>query len=74
MFLGFSPIHSILVPLVLNVATGCITFQYHVVFGKKIKTRPSGLAPKDEWNCWFFMTWEALFEPPLYADGNINFV
>ena len=32
MFVGFSPIYSSLVPLVLNVRTGKISQHYHVVF------------------------------------------
>ena len=31
MFVGFSQVHSSLVPLVLNVSTGKISPQYHVV-------------------------------------------
>ena len=32
MFVGLSDRHSIFVPLVLNLATGTITQQHHVVF------------------------------------------
>ena len=51
MFLGFSPLHSSLVPLVLNVATGRITPQYHVIFDDKFETvlsRCHNLAPTEE--------------------------
>jgi len=41
MFLGFSPHHSSLVPLILNVTTGRISPQYHVVFDDKFETVPS---------------------------------
>lgn len=41
MFLGFSPVHSSLVPLVLNIETGRITPQYHVVFDDRFETVPS---------------------------------
>ncbi len=34
----FSHVHSSLVPLVLNVATGKISRQYHVVFDDKFTT------------------------------------
>ena len=32
-FVGFSPHHSSLIPLVLNTRTGKISSQFHVVFG-----------------------------------------
>ncbi|KAL7524937.1 hypothetical protein ACHAXR_002552, partial [Thalassiosira sp. AJA248-18] len=38
MFVGFSQVHSSLVPLVLNVKTGKISPQYHVVFDDKFAT------------------------------------
>ena len=38
MFVGFSQVHSSLVPLVLNVATGKISPQYHVVFDDTFST------------------------------------
>ena len=38
MFLGFSQVHSLLVALVLNVSTGKISAQYHVVFDDKFST------------------------------------
>ena len=38
MFMGFSQVHSSLVPLVLNVSTGFISPQYHVVFDDKFST------------------------------------
>ena len=38
MFLGFSKLHSSLVPMVLNVRTGKISPQYHVVFDDKFET------------------------------------
>jgi hypothetical protein len=38
LFLGFFDLHSSLVPLVLNVATGHISPQFHVIFGNKLKT------------------------------------
>ena len=41
MFLGFSPVHSSLVPLVLNIETGRITPQFHVVFDDRFETVPS---------------------------------
>jgi hypothetical protein len=38
LFLGFSDLHSSLVPLVLNVDTGHISPQLHVLFDNKFKT------------------------------------
>jgi hypothetical protein len=38
LFLGFSKLHSSLVPLVLNVAIGHISPQYHVIFDNKFET------------------------------------
>ena len=52
MFVGFSPLHSSLVPLVLNITTGKITPQYHVIFDDKFQTvvsLPTGTAIRDEW-------------------------
>ena len=41
MFVGFSSDHSSLVPLVLNLETGNISPQYHVIFDDKFETVPS---------------------------------
>lgn len=38
LFLGFLDLHSSLVPLVLNVETGHITPQFHIIFDDKFKT------------------------------------
>ena len=38
MFLGFSDVHSSAVGLILNIRTGYILPQYHVVYDKKFKT------------------------------------
>ena len=38
MFVGFSPLHSSLVLLVLNCTTGKISPQYHVIFDDKFET------------------------------------
>jgi len=53
MFVGFSPLHSSLVPLVLNILTGKISPQYHVVFDDKFETVPSlplGESLQQQWN------------------------
>jgi hypothetical protein len=41
MFIGYSPDHSSLVPMVLNLATGHISPQYHIVFDDSFHTVPS---------------------------------
>ena len=41
MFLGFSHEHSSLVPLVLNLRTGHVSPQYHVIFDDNFETVPS---------------------------------
>lgn len=53
MFVGFSAHHSSLVPLVLNITTGKITPQFHVVFDEHFQTvssLPSGDTLRDEWS------------------------
>ena len=57
MFVGFSRVHSSLVPLVLNVKTGKISPQYHVVFDDKFETVHSrdDTAPLDK-------QWERIFK------------
>ncbi len=37
-FLGFSTLHSLLVPLVMSVVTGKISPQFHVIFDDKFET------------------------------------
>ena len=39
-FVGFSPVHSSDVPLVLNLRTGHISPQYHVVYDDEFSTVP----------------------------------
>jgi hypothetical protein len=46
LFLGFSDLHSSLVPLVLNVATGHKSPQFHVIFDNKFET--VNLLPLDQ--------------------------
>jgi hypothetical protein len=38
LFLGFTDLHSSLMPLVLNIDTGHISPQFHVIFDNKFKT------------------------------------
>jgi hypothetical protein len=41
MFLGFSHEHLLLAPLVLNLRTGHVSSQYHVIFDDAFETVPS---------------------------------
>ena len=52
MSLGFSTVHSSLVPLVLNTCTGRISPQYHVIFDDKFETvesLPTAMSPDTIW-------------------------
>ncbi len=52
-FMGFSNLHSSEVPLVLNLETGSITPQYHVVFDDQFSTVTSverEIDPPDNWD------------------------
>ena len=63
-FVGFSPNHSSDVPLVLNLKTGHISPQYHVVFDDTFSTVPSladDETPPTFWN-------ELTLENELYAN------
>ena len=65
MFVRFSPVHFSLVPVVLNVRTGKISPQYHVVFGDKFSTINSLSSDKSldaQWSCIFNLNRE------LYLD------
>ena len=53
MFVGFSTQHSSLVPLIMNLQTGKITPQFHVVFDEKFHTvasLPAGATLREEWS------------------------
>ena len=53
MFLGFSSVHSSMVPLVLNTCTGRTSLQFHVIFDDKFKTvesLPLNNSPEDIWH------------------------
>ncbi|KAL7525482.1 hypothetical protein ACHAXR_001026, partial [Thalassiosira sp. AJA248-18] len=52
MFFGFSQLHSSLVPLILNVRTGKISPQFHIIFDDKFETvnsLPSGECINKQW-------------------------
>ncbi len=52
MFVGSSKDHSLLVPLVLNIVTGKISLQFHIIFDDKFQTvasLPTGTTLHDKW-------------------------
>jgi hypothetical protein len=51
-FLGFSTIHSSEVPLILNLVTGSITPQFHVVIDDTFSTVPSLVSTEDPLSFW----------------------
>ena len=72
MFLGFSPEHSSLVPLVLNIRTGKITPCYHAIFDDAFSTVASITADTDvdtAWQTVLSLTREHYLEFEDYLDG-----
>ena len=71
-FVGFSALHSSLVPLVLNVRTGKISPQYHVIFDDKFETVTS-LPPGDsigkQWDRLFKLERECYLDEEYDSDG-----
>lgn len=69
LFVGFSPHHSSLVPLVLNTTTGKISPQFHVVFDDDFNTVPSPGAtlPPPQWQ-----TILSLFTRECYLDATLD--
>ena len=73
MFVGFSKVHSLLVPLVLNVATGKISPQYHVVFDDKFTTvnsLPSEDSFETQWANIFKLHQECYLDLEYDEEGN----
>ena len=74
MFMGFSQVHSSLVPLVLNVSTGKISPQYHVVFDDEFSTVNS-LPTEDsldiQWTRIFKLDKEFYLDLEYDEDGNL---
>jgi hypothetical protein len=62
-FLGFSPLHSTQVPLVLNLNTGSITPQYHVVFNDHFSTVTLVERESDPPNHWAALYLEVTYIP-----------
>ena len=72
MFLGFSPLHSSTVPLVLNLRTGRISPQYHVIFDDKFETVhsvPLGEKVSSQWDKIFSLDCELFLEKEYDKDG-----
>ena len=75
MFMGFSTIHSSLVALVLNVHTGKISPQYHVIFDDTFETvtskPPSGHLDK-QWERLFKLDREFYLDVEYNEDGTLK--
>ena len=74
MFVGFSLVHSSLVPLVLNVSTGKISPQYHVVFDDKFATvnsLPSEDSIEKQWARIFKLKREFYLDFEFDDEGNL---
>ncbi len=72
-FLGFSTLHSSQVPLVMNVDTGKISPQFHVIFDDKFKMVLSmalGDSIDDQWKLIFHLKWECFEDGDFDEDGN----
>ena len=75
MFVGFSPVHSSLVPLVLNVRTGKISPQYHVVFDDKFSTvnsLPSNECLNEQWARIFKLGKECYLDLEYDGGGGVS--
>lgn len=75
MFLGFSPLHSSTVPLVLNLRTGRISPQYHVIFDDKFETvhsAPLGEKIMSKWEHIFDLGCELFLEKEYDDAGNLK--
>ena len=73
MFLGFSDLHSSQVPLVLNVQTGKISPQYHVIFDNKFETVNSLSTTESlekQWMQIFCLNRECFLDVDYDDDGN----
>ncbi len=72
LFIGFFSLHLSLVPLVLNILTGKISPQYHVVFDDRFKTVPSlplGKSVQKQWNWIFTLPWECYLDVDVDPNG-----
>ena len=75
MFVGFSHVHSSLVHLVLNVKTGKISPQYHVIFDDKFATvnsLPTEDSLSEQWSKIFKLGREFYLDITYDCDGKID--
>ena len=75
MFIGYSKQHSSLVPLCLNVQTGKITPQFHVIFDDKFETvvsLPHGDTLQDERMDIFRFDRNCFIDDESYTDQNTH--
>ena len=75
MFLGFSPSHSSLVPLVLNLCTGKVSPQYHVIFDDKFETvhsLPDGESLDKQWERLFKLGREFYLDEEFNEAGELQ--
>ena len=73
MFLGFSDCHSSQVPLVLNIITGKISPQYHVIFDDKFETVHSlskDASVEQQWRNVLKLGYECFLDTYFDGDGN----
>ena len=75
MFVGFSPTHSSVVSLVLNVQTGKISPQYHVAFDNTFTTvnsLPSNKPLDTQWSQIFKLDREFYLDLEYNQDGQLK--
>ena len=74
MFVGFSPVHSSLEPLVSNIQTGKISSQYHIVFDYKstaVNYLPSNKHLDTQWSRIFKLNREFYLDLEYNQDGQL---
>ncbi len=74
MFVGFSDVHSSLVPLVLNMATGNLSPQYHIIFDDKFSTvnlLPAEDSLETQWTSIFKLQQECCLDLEYDEEGKL---
>lgn len=72
-FLGYSPVHSSNVPLILNIKTGSISPQYHVVFDDTFSSVTSITTDSDPPSFWNdLQLLDRVHRIPLDNDANMS--
>ena len=71
-FVGLSSSHSSDVPLVLNLQTGSISSQFHVVFDNSFSTVPSMAKEEDPPDFWEELCLEGTHRIPLEKDASVH--